>query len=401
PLTGAFYAFEVVIGAYTPAAIGPVALACLVASIAVRAIGAPGYSISLPTAGGLETASYVLFAALGILCGVVGVAIMRLVTLVEAMVRRGPVPEAFRPFVGGLCMIPLAMISPQALSAGHGALHLDMNVPPTLAMLATIFAVKVLASAVSLGFGFRGGMFFASLFLGSLAGQMFIAALSLLPGAPALDANDAALVGMAGMAVAIVGAPLTMAMLVLESTHDFTLAAAALVAAVSAATIVRETFGFSFSTWRMHTRGETIRSARDVSWIRRLTAGSLMRRGVVPAPTSTPLAEARRRFPLGTVSHVVLAGDDGVFAGIVPVHTIHTTDRAEAVLGDLAQGAQAAIPPESPLDRVLRAFDAAGSEVLVVIDHEHRAPIGLISESDVRRRYAAEMERAQRELFGE
>ena len=48
PLTGAFYAFEIVIGAYTPAAIAPVAAACIAAAVMVRSAGAAPYLIALP-----------------------------------------------------------------------------------------------------------------------------------------------------------------------------------------------------------------------------------------------------------------------------------------------------------------------------------------------------------------
>ncbi len=66
------------------------------------------------------------------------------------------------------------------------------------------------------------------------------------------------------MAVAIIGGPFTMTFLVLETTGDFALTAATLTASIAASLVVRETFGYSFSTWRLHLRGETIRSAHDV-----------------------------------------------------------------------------------------------------------------------------------------
>ena len=50
PLTGAFYGFEVVIGAYTPAAIAPVSAAALAAALITRASGEAPYLtvVSLP-----------------------------------------------------------------------------------------------------------------------------------------------------------------------------------------------------------------------------------------------------------------------------------------------------------------------------------------------------------------
>ena len=65
------------------------------------------------------------------------------------------------------------MLSPQVMSSGHGALHLTGIFKLPLATIALIFVLKSLASMVSLGSGFRGGLFFASLLLGALGGQLF------------------------------------------------------------------------------------------------------------------------------------------------------------------------------------------------------------------------------------
>jgi CIC family chloride channel protein len=312
PLTGAFYAFEIVIGAYTPAAIAPVAAAALAAVLTGRLFGLEAYIIALPGAQAITTEDYLVYGLLGIVCGVIGIGIMRAVTFIEENVRGSSLPDAWRPALGGLLLIPLALVTPQTLSAGHGALHLDLGAEVALRFLLLVFVVKIMASAVSLGFGFRGGLFFASLFIGSLAGQLFAGALARIHGAPPIDPSDAALIGMAAMAVAIIGAPMTMSLLVLETTHDFALTSVAVTASLCASTLVRETFGFSFSTWRFHTRGQTIRSARDVGWIRNLTVGKMMQRAVETAPAAMSIAEFRRRFPLGSTPNVVLTDAAGV-----------------------------------------------------------------------------------------
>ena len=155
-------------------------------------------------------------------------------------------------------------------------MHLDLTAKLGIGALVFLILTKSAASVISLGFGFRGGLFFASLYLGSLLGRLFAVVLDTYAGA-SLDPTAASLVGMGAVAVAIVGGPLTMSFLVLETTGDFGLTAATLTASIIASLIVRETFGYSFSTWRLHLRGETIRSAHDVGWLRTLTAGRMMR----------------------------------------------------------------------------------------------------------------------------
>ena len=401
PLTGAFYAFEIVIGAYTPAAIAPVAAACLSAVLLVRLVGIQAYVVALPGAKAITTVDYLLYAGLGLMCAFIGIGVMRGVTLLEGLVRRSRIPELWRPAIGGLLLIPLAMITPQVLSAGHGALHLDLGAEVALRFILLVLVVKIAASTISLGFGFRGGLFFASLFIGSLVGQLFAGAIGRFPVFPSLDPSDAALIGMAAMAVAIVGGPMTMSMLVLEVTHDFALTSIAITAALCASTFVRETFGFSFSTWRLHTRGESIRSARDVGWVRALAVGKMMQRGVETALTTMAVAEFRRRFPLGSTNKVVLVDLTGRYSGIIETaKAFDSATHAGAEIGTLGILEHVALSPAQDVRSAMRTFDLSEADYLAVID-ETGAVLGTLSERFVHRRYADEVEKAQREMFGE
>ena len=401
PLAGAFYGFEIVLGAYTPAAIAPVGAACISAVLLVRLLGFQAYVTALPGARAITTTDYLLYAGLGVACAIIAIAIMRAVTWIETNARRLPVSEAFRPAIGGIILIPLAMITSQALSAGHGALHIDLDAGIALRFLAIVLLVKIAASSISLGFGFRGGLFFASLFIGTLVGQLFAGALGHVSGLPVLDPSDAALIGMASMGVAIVGGPMTMSMLVLETTHDFALTGVALVAGLCASTVVRETFGFSFSTWRLHTRGETIRSARDVGWVRSLTAGKMMQKAPDTVTAATSIAEFRRRFPLGSTGRVVVTDAAGRYLGILDTIKAHDPAVSEdCEIGAIAGTGDATLDPADDVRSIMRAFDSSEAPYLAVIG-EDGSVLGTLSERFVHRRYTEEVEKAQREMFRE
>ncbi|MDF0487424.1 chloride channel protein [Sphingomonas sp. H39-1-10] len=401
PLAGAFYAFEIVIGAYTPSAIAPVAAATLSAVLVSQTLGAHPYVLETASGAVTETHHYIAYAGLGAACAGFGIVLMNAVALLERGVRRLRIPDWARPAIGGALLVPIALISPQVLSAGHGALHNDLMAGVPLSFIAVILVAKSLASIVSLGFGFRGGLFFASLFLGTLAGTLFAAGLTAVAGFQIIDPHNAAIVGMAALGVAVIGGPMTMAMLVLEATHDFGLTGAAIAASLVSSTIVRELFGYSFSTWRLHLRGETIKSARDVGWVKMLTAGRMMRRETRETPAETTIAEFRRRYPLGSASRVVLIDTNAHYAGIVRTSDAYaeTLDPAARV-ASVAVNTEAAIKPDMDIKQVMTAFDATGADELAVLAAD-RTVLGVLSETYVRRRYAEELEKAQRELFGE
>ncbi len=401
PLAGAFYAFEIVIGAYTPSAIAPVAAAALAGALVAQTFGQQPYLIDAASSVSVETHHYLIYAGLGAICALLGILLMRAVALVERGTRRTGMPEWARPALGGLLLIPIAIVSPQSLSAGHDALHSDLAIGASLGFILIVLFAKSAASIVSLGFGFRGGLFFASLFLGTLIGHLFAEILTLMVGHPVVDPRNAALVGMAAFAVAVVGGPMTMAMLVLQATHDFSLTGAVIAASLVSSTIVRELFGYSFSTWRLHLRGETIKSARDVGWVKTLTAGRMMRKETKPTPASMSIAEFRRTFPLGSTSRVVLANAQDVYAGIVVVPAAYAEGLdPNASVATLASGHDVALTPDMDIAAVMTNFDEARTDELAVLSAD-RHVLGLVSETYVRRRYTEELEKAQRELFGE
>src|SRR6202043_2497229 len=78
-----------------------------------------------------------------------------------------------RPAVGGLIVGLLGWISPQVLSSGHGAIQITAALDRPLLDIALVFLLKALASVVSLGVGFLGGLFFASMLLGALRYHIF------------------------------------------------------------------------------------------------------------------------------------------------------------------------------------------------------------------------------------
>jgi CIC family chloride channel protein len=399
PLTGAFYAFEVIIGSYAVANIAPVVGAALAGALIARFLGDGGLVIDTSASDSLIPSHYLLFALLGLICALIGIAVMRLVAVAERAASRVPGPLWLRPMAGGMLLAALAWVAPQTLSAGHGALARDLGARLTISTLALLIVAKASASIIALGFGFRGGLFFASLFLGSLVGRLFALALTLAGIRHGIDPVAASLVGMGGMAVAIIGGPFTMTFLVLETTGDFALSAATLTASITSSLIVREAFGYSFSTWRLHLRGETIRSAHDVGWLRNLTAGRMMRGDAATVPHTTSIEEFRRRFPLGSTRRVVVCDDAGHYAGIVPLSAAYADPGQTGPVGALAVTRGVWLKPEMTIKDVMRTFDQAETDELAVLDDAGDV-LGVLSEAYATRRYAEEQEKARRDLVG-
>ena len=403
PLAGAFYAFELVIGGYTPASLTPVGIAAVAGYFVTHAFSPLSLGVGVGPVGDVLGRDLAIAALLGILAALVGIAIMRGVALCEALLAKIRIWPPVRPALGGICVGLLALASPQVMSSGHGALHFAGFVSIPLTVVATMFALKTVASIISLGSGFRGGLFFATLFLGALGGHLFAGSIDAIWPALKLDPNVYAIVGMSALSASVIGGPLTMSFIALESTGNLWLSTAVLVAVMISTQITRELFGYSFATWRLHLRGETIRSAADVGWIRDLTVRRLMRPDVTTVDANMPIEEFRTKFPLGSKTRVVGVDAAGRYVGLALVAEAHTPDlEAPNGLIDILHYRDVVLHPVMNIREAIAVFDAAEAEQLAVVeaDGEHR-PIGVLSEAHAVKRYAEESELRRREAVGE
>ena len=404
PLTGAFYAFELIIGAYSLANAIPVFAATLAASLTTQAvIGAP-YDITAPAVAPLTFPHYGALILLGLVAAAVGVGAMRVAALIERAFRAAIPWRLVRPVAGGAMVGAMALYTPQVLGAGHGALGLDFYWPMTAAELTILIVLKLFACLVSLASGFRGGLFFASLFVGSLLGKLYAIGIDAVAPSMNLETTACVLVGMGALSAAIVGGPLTMTFLVLESTGNLGIAGGVLAASIATSLAVRATFGYSFTTWRLHLRGETIRGGQDVGWLRELTVGRMM----VPSPPVFPVEGALSAFceayPLGSANIVVAVGEDGRYEGLIHVPEAHALSIENGGEGSTIRGVThlpaTILHPDDDVRTALDRFGVAETDTLAVAERGTGQVLGTLNEAYAARRYAQETNLAMKGVLG-
>ena len=403
PLAGAFYAFELVIGGYTPASLTPVGVAAVTGYFVAHSFTVFSLGVSVGPVGDVLGRDLAIAALLGIMSALFGIGIMRGVALCEALLTKVRLWPPLRPALGGLGVGVLALITPQVMSSGHGALHFAGFISIPLTVVATMFTLKAIASVISLGTGFRGGLFFATLFLGALGGHLFAAGFDSIWPDLKLSPNVYAIIGMSALSASVIGGPLTMSFIALESTGNLWLTTAVLVAVIISTQITRELFGYSFATWRLHLRGETVRSAADVGWIRDLTVRSLMRRDLATVTANMPIEEFREKFPLGSKTQVVVVDETGRYVGLALVADAHAPDidKDKGLLG-VVHFRHVVLYPGMNIQEAIAVFESAEAESLAVVDSDgERRPIGILTEAHAMRRYVEESEQRRREAIGE
>ena len=208
-----------------------------------------------------------------------------------------------------------------------------------------------------------------------------------------LDPNVYAIIGMSALSASVIGGPLTMSFIALESTGNLWLTTAVLVAVIISTQITRELFGYSFATWRLHLRGETIRSAADVGWIRDLTVRRLMR----PDRDHRECRHGDRGIPQQISARVEDAGGRGRCRRAAmsgwrwwPKRTRPISRRPNGLIGILHHR-DVVLHPAMNIQEAIAVFDAAEAESLAVVEAGgERRPIGILTEAHAMRRYAEE-----------
>ena len=332
PLAGAFYAFELIIGSYTLATLIPVVTAAVMATLVTRELFG-------------EQPIFIVFAHTDI--------VLRHYLILAAMGYPGRRTCDRRDARGHLCRAIRAPASRYRCgrdrrSAGScsafsrwgfrriSAADMAASCTRSQRVRPAIAAApdradpgQAAGSAVSIGSGFRRGMFSSSLYSGACSARL--ARWSCIGSfrGRRRTMRSSCLAGMGAVAAGIVGAPMTMIFLVLEATADFSATMGVTVAVVIAALIVRHFFGYSFATWRFHLRGVPLHSPHDIGWLQDLQVAKLMRRDFAVVPPNMPLAELCRQFPITESRRLFVVNESGAYAGYIDLIEVHSTGAAD------------------------------------------------------------------------
>lgn len=405
PLAGAFYGFELVLGVYNIAAISQVAAGALAGALTLR-IFVSDNTIFSTLLGSMIIPDwdYPLFMLLGIGSALIGILTMKSVVKCEHLTKKLPIASWAHPILGGVLIALLALYSPQVLGAGQGAIDSHLHEKLGILTLCLLLLFKISASAISIGTGFRGGLFSSSLFIGCLFGQIVGTIASHYYPQSDFQYTNFMLVGMASVAASVIGAPITMIMLLLETTDNFAVATGVLAGVLVSSAITRYYFGYSFSTWRFHLRGLNILGAHDVGWIKEIPVQKIMSNVPLVVNSEISLAEFRKLVPLGSHKKVFVVDRNNNYQGIIDVVQAysHKLDKSlQTKVKKLAKGKDKYLLPHQDIKFALTCFKDFEMEELPVLERlgNNAKIIGYLTESYVLRRYSQELELQNAEKY--
>lgn len=300
PLAGALFAMEVVLRHFAIHAFAPIAIASVAGTVINRMAFGNVTEYTLPNqtmlAFYVELPAYVL---LGLVAGLVAFVLMRSIFWAEDLGDRlqtaTRLPRYLRPALAGLMLGVLALQWPHIIGVGYQTTSDALTGNLSLGQAFTFAVLKIVAVAITMGGRMGGGVFSPALMVGALTGLTFgIIATGIFPNVSG-DGSLYALAGMGAVAAAVLGAPISTALIVFELTGDWQTGLAVLVSVSIATAIASRLVDRSFFLTQLERRGVRLAAGPQSYLLSTVRVATVMRARGAPRAAPDESCEAMIR----------------------------------------------------------------------------------------------------------
>lgn len=403
PLAGILVAVELLLFEFRARSFIPVSLAAAVAT-GVR-IEFVGWAPLFPTAAYKITGinELWLFGAMGILMGLVGIAMIRALFWIEDFFDHLPIKRAliWSPAIGAALLGVIGYFYPQVFGTGYDTIRDILNNRLSPPDLVGVSIAKFWALVISLGSGTTGGVFAPSLIVGGGIGGAY--ALACQHFFPHVVSNPAfyALVAMAAVFGGIARAPFTSIVFLFELSHNPNSLLPLIVCVMISDGFVRLFSRDSIMTGKLVKRGLIVLQDYSVPVLMRARIDQVMRKQFSVIQADVELRTILQKAAPENVELLPVVEKDGSLLGIVEPHDLLKVDTQDHhfTMRELARQDYVRAYPGELVDRVNRQMLLQNVEnVIVVESRQSPKPIGIVRANDILqlRRWLVEEETRER-----
>jgi len=381
PLAGVFFALELILRHWAAESFGMLVISSVTASVIARSIIGDTPFLTLPAFGVHHLIEYPLYALLGLIAGLVGVAFSRILYLIEDACDwawRGP--EWLRPGVGGVLLGAVLLVLPQMYGVGYPVLGNAVAGTYALGFLVVLLIGKVIACSLTIGIGGSGGVFAPSLFCGAMLGAAFGEIVTMI--SPEVGSVGAfALVGMGAVFAGSARAPITAVVIMFELTGEYSIILPLMLAIVLATGLSHLISHDTIYTRKLLRRGIDIDEPADAAAARR-PISEVMGPVPRPLPLDADLTSAASIFAASGVSSLPVVDPDQRYAGVLTAHELMSAVAADEDTDLLALCSPVPpVRPDDPLTDAVHRLDQGADAVPVTDDSDHL--LGWVRHADV------------------
>jgi CIC family chloride channel protein len=378
PVAGVVFAHEAILRHFSVRAVTPIAIASITsAGISKWLFGDNHAFAGVPPISLIETLPVALVT--GPLFGVVAVLYMMAIrrsALIAGSSGRSP---AQLLLIAAVLTGLVGMVLPEVLGLGTGTVLDMLSMKIALTMLLIILIAKTVMTALCVGFGLFGGLFSPALFVGAAAGgslHQLLGVVGITVGGPVM-----VVCGMAAVASAVIGAPVTGILIMLEMTMSYEYALATMLSVVTAALISQYLYGHSFFDRQLLDRGIDIAQGRGHLEMMELSVEKIVSQNFLAArPDETRDAIISRMIDKGVSEGYVLDGER--YLGKFTLQEIIKLTAGKRV-SDASHPEAISIKHDASLMQAIEIASDFVGESIPVINRQTGKMIGIVTEGDI------------------
>ncbi|MDG7008262.1 MAG: chloride channel protein [Nitrososphaerota archaeon] len=346
-----------------------------------------------------------IYAALGIICGLVGRLHTTTFYSVKRMFSGLPVTRYARPMLGAAVAGVIGIFFPQVIGLGYGFLQALINGNfsqvttnyvslPLFAVLVAVILLKILATGFTVGSGGSAGVFAPSLVIGGFVGAAFWMVVNqLLPGWIPIPA-PLVVVGMMALFGGVGRTPIAVMLMVSEMTGSLNLLAPSMVAVVAAYFVTTPKYTIYRSQVLKRADSPAHRGEYNVPLLTKLFVSDAMNHAVITlSPTDNVAAAYQLVIEKGFRGIPIVDSDKVV--GVVTVSDLQRIPRekmASTSLKDVMTQNVLVAQADDSLFRVMETMINHGVGRLPVVTKDSGKLVGIITRTDVLRAYERAMD---------
>ena len=399
PIAGVLFALEVVLGEFNLHSFSPIVISSVVATAVSRAWLVDGAALKLPPYQLFSYWEIAFYAILGIAAGVVSVGFTKALHGVEKLFERhAPVKTHWQPILGGLVVGMIGFFFPQILGCAYTPILEAIQGNFLWNTLLALLALKIIATAFTLGSGGSGGILYPCLFMGATLGGILGYAFNILAPGIAPAAGGYALVGMGAVLGAAVQGPMAAIMMGFELTGSYAVILPMMTACVLAAVVHRRLMHHSIYTQVLIDKGIDISAGREMGILTSLTVSDVMSLEVSKIPENLPYNDVVALCLKGHGNYLYTTGENDNLEGVISFQDIKEFVYDDQLNGlvfarDLANRDVVYVTPDESLASSLNKFSYIDMEELPVVVSQdgYRRLEGVVTRSELMRIYRQEM----------
>jgi CIC family chloride channel protein len=390
PIAGIVFAHEAVLRHFSFRALTPIAISSITSVWFATAYfgGDPLFALDAAATDLLPMVPILL--ASGLLFGVIAMLFMLALFKSAAIAAKTGLPPLVLTLIAAVICGVVAIFVPEILGSGAGEINIIFDGGYALGFLFLLFTLKLLATALCIGFGLFGGVFSPAAMIGAAAGGFigkfmasvgFITVPHLLPVA-----------GFAAVTAAVVGAPISVVLVVFELTQSYEFAVAAMLAAVIATFFTSLVFGHSFFDEQLLRRGIDLSRGRGDLELQSQAISHVVSDDFVALGPNAKTKDAIDKLVKAQMSEGYCIGDDAKFIGKFALPELLSAPRQAELAQHLVTNPVLLNHDASVLQAMEVASNFVG-ETIPVIQQENGRMVGVVSEADIFDAYLATQSR--------